>query len=151
MNKELLKARLIYGSIFIIVMLTIGYLWQKNLAVAPTIDNQNTPAQVEIQAVSASMEIAGQSAGEEQILAVEGQTLLGLMRQMNDQNPNINIQTQDYPGLGSLVVQIGTMRNGIDEKYWQYTVNGETPMVGADQYIIQNGDKIKWEFKKSEF
>jgi len=24
-------------------------------------------------------------------------------------------------------------------------------MVGADQYIIKEGDKIKWEFKKSDF
>jgi hypothetical protein len=151
MNKDLLKARLIYGSIFVIALLAGGYLWQKNAVVAPTVDKQNSSAQVEIQAVRATMEIEGQNAGEEQILAVEGQTLLGLMRQMNEQNPNINVQTQDYPGMGSLVVQIGTLRNGTDEKYWQYTVNGETPMVGADQYIIQNGDKIKWEFKKSEF
>lgn len=151
MEKELLKARLIYGSIFAVVILVGGYLWQKNLVVAPSTENQNIVAPVDVQTVSASLEIEGLNTGEQQITGVIGQTLLGIMRQMNETNPNLNIQTQDYEGLGSLVVQIGAWRNGTDEKYWQYTVNGEVPMVGADQYIIKEGDKIKWEFKKSDF
>lgn len=151
MEKELLKARLIYGSIFAVVILVGGYLWQKNLVVAPSTENQNIVAPVDVQTVSASLEIEGLNTGEQQITGVVGQTLLGIMRQMNETNPNLNIQTQDYEGLGSLVVQIGAWRNGTDEKYWQYTVNGEVPMVGADQYIIKEGDKIKWEFKKSDF
>lgn len=151
MEKELLKARLIYSSIFAVVLLVGGYLWQQNLVVTPTSDNQNAPAQIEITTVSATMEIQGLDETEQPIVAVAGQTLLGLMRQMSEQKPTMNVQTQDYEGLGSLVVQIGAWRNGTDEKYWQYTVNGEVPMVGADRYVIQNGDSIKWEFKKSDF
>jgi len=151
MEKELLKARLIYGSIFAIVILVGGYVWQQNLVVAPSTENQNIVVPADVQTVSASLEIEGLNTGEQQVAGVIGQTLLGIMRQMNETNPNLNIQTQDYEGLGSLVVQIGAWRNGTDEKYWQYTVNGEVPMVGADQYIIKEGDKIKWEFKKSDF
>jgi hypothetical protein len=151
MEKELLKARLIYGSIFAVVLLVGGYIWQQNQVVAPTSDNNNAPAQIEITSVNAFMEIEGLDETEQPIVAVAGQTLLGLMRQMSEQKPTMNVQTQDYPGLGSLVVQIGAWRNGTDEKYWQYTVNGEVPMVGADQYVIKEGDKIKWEFKKSDF
>jgi len=151
MEKELLKARLIYGSIFAVVILVGGYLWQQNSVVTPTSNNQNAPAQIEITTVSATMEIQGLDEIEQPIVAVEGQTLLGLMRQMSEQKPTMNVQTQDYEGLGSLVVQIGAWRNGTDEKYWQYTINDEVPMVGADQYVIQNGDSIKWEFKKSDF
>jgi len=151
MEKELLKARLIYGSIFAVVILVGGYLWQQNSVVTPSTENQNIVAPADVQTVSASLEIEGLNTGEQQITGVVGQTLLGIMRQMNETNPNLNIQTQDYEGLGSLVVQIGAWHNGADEKYWQYTVNGEVPKVGADQYIIKEGDKIKWEFKKSDF
>jgi hypothetical protein len=151
MEKELLKARLIYGSIFAVVILVGGYLWQQNSVVTPSTENQNIVTPVDVQTVSASLEIEGLNTGEQQITGVVGQTLLGIMRQMNETNPNLNIQTQDYEGLGSLVVQIGAWRNGTDEKYWQYTINDEVPMVGADQYVIQNGDSIKWEFKKSDF
>ncbi len=33
-----------------------------------------------------------------------------------------------------------------DNTGWVYTINGETVMVGADEQILKDGDKISWEF-----
>lgn len=151
MEKELLKTRLIFSAIVVVVFLLGGYLWQKNTAIAPTTQNEPPTADGEFTTVNAYLEIEGIYESEVAIQALSGQTLLGVMRQLNDSDPILNLQTQDYPGLGSLVVQIGSWSNGQDDKYWQYQVNDTVPMVGADQYVVQSGDKIKWEFKKSEF
>ncbi len=152
MEKELLRTRLIFSAIIVVVFLLGGYLWQKNIALAPiTTQNESSIIDGDVEVVNAYLEIEGIYENEIPIQALSGQTLLGLMRQLNDSDPTLNLQTQDYPGLGSLVVQIGSWSNGLDNKYWQYLVNETVPMVGADQYVIEAGDKIKWEFKQSEF
>ena len=33
-----------------------------------------------------------------------------------------------------------------DTTGWIYTINGESVSVGADEQILQEGDKIAWEF-----
>ncbi len=53
--------------------------------------------------------------------------------------------------MGVLVDAMGDHVNGTDNKYWQYEVNGEAPMIGADKYELQGGDSVVWEFKASEF
>lgn len=151
MNRDILKARLFLWVIIVVALLAVAYWWQQSEVIAPTVnDNISAEDKVEISAVNAYLTIAGIS-DEQAVQAVAGQTLLGLMRQLNEADPTFYLETQDYPGLGSLVVQIGGYRNGQDDKYWQYEVNGEMPLVGADQYVIQSGDRIKWEFKESEY
>ena len=41
--------------------------------------------------------------------------------------------------------------NGTDEKYWQYLVDGIMPQIGADQYILKDGESIEWNFEKSAY
>lgn len=31
-----------------------------------------------------------------------------------------------------------------ESKYWLYTVNNEQPTVGASDYILEEGDEVKW-------
>lgn len=31
-----------------------------------------------------------------------------------------------------------------ESKYWLYTVNDEQPTVGANDYILEEGDEVKW-------
>jgi len=38
--------------------------------------------------------------------------------------------------------------NGEGQCYWQYTVNGEMPMAGADSTMVSNGDIIIWHFSQ---
>ncbi len=47
----------------------------------------------------------------------------------------------------SLVDSIGPDINGDGGKYWQFWVNEELPMVGADKFILKNGDSILWDYE----
>lgn len=137
------------GIIAIVVFLLVGWWLQQNAVLSPVVQPQAAPAD-EIQSVNVSMRIDGIMPEAQTLQAVSGQTLLGLMRQLNDSDPSLNLETQTYSGLGDLVVQIGNLRNTEDNKYWQYEVNGEMPMIGADRYILQPGDQIVWSFRESE-
>lgn len=76
-----------------------------------------------------------------------GETVLELLTRLNATDPDLNLATEDYGDMGVLVTAMGGLVNGTDGKYWQYQVDGETPMVGADQYELEDGKTVIWEFK----
>lgn len=76
-----------------------------------------------------------------------GETALELLTRLNAADPTLGLTTQDYGDMGILVTALGGLTNGTDGKYWQYQVNGETPMIGADQYELADGMTVLWEFK----
>lgn len=45
-----------------------------------------------------------------------------------------------------LVDSINEVINGENNKYWQYWINREYGMVGADKQPVNNGDIIEWKF-----
>lgn len=46
---------------------------------------------------------------------------------------------------GGLVISIeGHEQVEKESKYWLYTVNDEQPTVGASDYILEEGDEVKW-------
>jgi len=49
------------------------------------------------------------------------------------------------------VENIDGVKNGTDNKYWQYWVNGELPMVSADKKEVKKGDEVEWKFGPAEF
>ena len=78
-------------------------------------------------------------------------SVLQAMRELDKQHQDMDMQTKSYEGLGVMVVSLGKLTNGQDNKYWQYYVNGEMPLVGADSYILKDGDQVRWDFKKPVF
>jgi hypothetical protein len=78
-------------------------------------------------------------------------TLIMALQEINQVYPVLNLQTKDYGEMGILVEQMAGQKNGTDNKYWQYFVNGAQPMVGADKYVLQENDQVEWKFAKSEF
>ena len=76
-----------------------------------------------------------------------GETVLELLTRLDATNSNLSLTTEDYGDTGVLVTAMGGLVNGTDGKYWQYQVDGETPMVGADQYELTDGKTVLWEFK----
>lgn len=60
-------------------------------------------------------------------------------------------ESKDYGEMGSLVTKIGEKTNGQDQKYWQFYINGEQPMLSADKFTPKNGDQIEWRFAESKF
>jgi len=47
----------------------------------------------------------------------------------------------------SLIDSINNLANGQNGKYWQYYVNGDIPMIGADKCTVSNGDVVEWRFE----
>jgi len=62
-----------------------------------------------------------------------------------------NFLWEDYGELGLLVTQIDQSKNGTDDKYWQYYVNGQMPQIGASNYYPKDQDNIKWIFQESQY
>lgn len=54
-----------------------------------------------------------------------------------------------WPSFGAFFVEsINGVINNADNngKYWLYWVNGEHPPVGADKYVLRNGDLVEWKY-----
>lgn len=83
-------------------------------------------------------------------VAMADASALAILRAITD-GRKISITTKEYEGLGALVTAIGQYENGTDGKYWQYTINGAAPSIGADTYIPQEGDVIAWTFSASAY
>lgn len=86
----------------------------------------------------------------EQVTISNNQTLLGLLQDLALTKPELSLETKEYQGLGTLITKLGTHANGEQNAYWQYYVNGEQPLVGADAYLPKTGDVIEWKFAASE-
>ncbi len=81
----------------------------------------------------------------------EGATVLAALEYLNERDKTLALEIKEYPGLGTLVQGMKGAANGTGGKYWQYFVNNEMPQIGADSYIIKDGDTIEWRFEISEF
>jgi len=77
-------------------------------------------------------------------------TVFSLLEELSKKE-NFKLESKEYKGMGILVENIDGVKNGTDNKYWQYWVNGELPMVSADQKEVKKGDKIEWKFATAEF
>lgn len=64
---------------------------------------------------------------------------------------DLTLETKTYEGMGIFVEQIGTKKNGDNNKYWLYYINSEMPMVSADNLELSAGDKIEFKFEASSF
>ncbi len=80
----------------------------------------------------------------------DGDTVLDVLHTIDARDEKLALITKEYAGLGVLVESMGGQVNGTNNEYWQYTVNGIMPQVGADAMHVQNGDTIEWYFGSSE-
>ena len=62
-------------------------------------------------------------------------------------NGNFTVEYTYYGQYDSnLVDSIAGKINGENNSYWQYWINGEYGMVGADRQPVKNGNIIEWTF-----
>lgn len=61
------------------------------------------------------------------------------------------VEVDRSSSLGAFVKQIGQKKNGQNQFYWQYYVNGSQPLVAADKFILQGGETVLWTFSQSEY
>ncbi|XKT74783.1 MAG: DUF4430 domain-containing protein [Patescibacteria group bacterium UBA2163] len=111
-------------------------------------DTEQQEITTEQQTISISIEGMYQ---DESIRVKGDATILDVLLTLDKENDQLKVTTETYDGLGTLVTQIGDKKNGDRKRYWQYTVNGIMPQIGADALIVTEGDHIQWEFKLSEF
>ena len=76
---------------------------------------------------------------------IKGLTAFDLLKESG-----LTLETKEYD-VGLFVEAIGGKKNGEDEKYWMYYVNGEMPMVSADKKELKPGDKVEFKFEASPF
>jgi len=87
---------------------------------------------------------------EEELFFSKDSTVFLLLQDLA-QKRNFKIETSYYEGMGILVESIDRIRNGIDDKYWQYWVNNELPMVSADKMELKKDDVVEWKFEPIVF
>ena len=81
------------------------------------------------------------------LVAYEGDTALSFLQRCAEIN-DFSVESTYYAQFDStLVNSINNAIGGTDGKYWQYYVNGELPSIGADKYLLTNGDRVKWSFE----
>lgn len=132
--------------IFLLVVLVAAYFWQLNI--------QNTSDETTVE-VGDTINVIFSFDNETPIqleypYSVVSPNNLFVITKNLAQEQNWAFNFQRYDTLGILVTQIGEKTNGQEQKYWQYTVNGLTPLVSVDNFYPQANDTVEWVFKESE-
>jgi len=84
---------------------------------------------------------------EDNLIAFNDDTVFSLLERISYKN-DFSLKYTYYEQFDSILINsINGVVNGEDGKYWQYYVNGDIPMVGADKYTVSNGDYVEWRFE----
>lgn len=146
-----MKKNLKFIVLALVIIGVVG-LWQASVL---RLKNQDRQAEQLIQE-SQNIDITFTFASDQQEtikynLVPNSQENLLAITQATAKQANWAFESEDYGSLGVLVTKIKEQKNGQDNKYWQYYVNGQMPQVGADKYMPQVGEKIEWIFAESTF
>lgn len=87
---------------------------------------------------------------QKSVEVVSGTTLLAELQGLNAIDEQLRLGTKEYTGMGTLVTSMHGQTNGVQDKYWQYKVNGVMPQIGADKFVPKEGDRVEWSFGASE-
>jgi LAS superfamily LD-carboxypeptidase LdcB len=75
----------------------------------------------------------------------QDQTAFGLLQEAADQQ-DIDIQ-YDQSDLGVIIQSINGIANDTNnQQYWLWYVNDQMGSTAADQYVVQSGDQIRFEY-----
>jgi len=142
---------LIIGIIFIVSQEFI--LFNKEISSLNQIETANITSiakQITQQKVFYTIDFGGGNVKSYRIVPKENSTVFSLLEELAKRE-NFRLEWKIYKDMGVFVESIDGIKNGTDNKYWQYWVNGELPMVAADKKEVKKGDKIEWKFAPSSF
>jgi hypothetical protein len=84
---------------------------------------------------------------EDNLIAYDDDTVFSLLERMSFRN-GFSLEYTYYEDFDAILVDsINNVENGENGMYWQYYVNDDIPMVGADKYTVTNGDYVEWRFE----
>ncbi|MBT7553120.1 DUF4430 domain-containing protein [bacterium] len=133
-------------TLLILAALVVTILWQAKTASAPHFeDTANYDLNIEF-----IFDKQGSISLQYPYSVEKAENLLTVTENLAAQQ-GWEIDSEDYDDLGILITQIKDLKNGQNQKYWQYYINEAMPMVSVDNYFPQKNDNIKWIFDKSEF
>jgi len=158
MLKSKLNIKLVGAILGISVLATICLIGKEYISLEKEINSL-------IQGAVANESIVKQSAQEKilytidfgdgkvktfQIVPTGNSTAFSLLEELAKRE-NFKVESKIYEGIGVFVESIDGVKNGADNKYWQYWVNSELPMVAADKKEIKKGDRVGWRFSPSPY
>lgn len=76
-------------------------------------------------------------------------TVYSLMQKLAEDG-SISLEVKEYD-FGVMIDSIDNIRNGTDNKYWIYYINGQMAGEGVSTQKVQNNDNIEFRFEKSNF
>jgi len=62
----------------------------------------------------------------------------------------LSLETKQYD-FGILIESIDSVKNGQDNKYWIYYVDGKAAVAAADKVKLSPGDVVEFKFEESPF
>ena len=152
-----LKLALVIIGIFTIVA---GYFVQRNFVLTQKeIDDlfkeeisiqENTLSKIREKRVAYIFNKGNGVISSYKISPYQNSTVFSLLEELS-QRESFEIDFTIYQGMGVLIESIDGVRNGTENKYWQYWVNGQLPMVAADKEKVEKGSKIEWKFAPVSF
>lgn len=84
----------------------------------------------------------------DQIILTEKQTVLETLTLLSEKH-DFSVESTFNPTFdATLITAINNDVNGENGYYWQFTVNGDAPVTGADNTIVGNGDVVSWHFSQ---
>ncbi|MBZ9572607.1 DUF4430 domain-containing protein [Patescibacteria group bacterium] len=83
---------------------------------------------------------------EYQVAISKNSTVFSLLKEIS-QREDFEVSSSFWEGMGVFVESIDGLKNGTEDKYWQYFVNDKLGEVAADRRTIKEGDKIEWRFE----
>jgi len=147
-------------AIIVIFTIAVGYFVQRNfvssqkeiddLVQGEIIIQENTLRKIQEKRVAYIIDKGNGIINSFRISPSKDSTVFSLLEELS-QRKNFKIEFTFYKDMGVLIKSIDGVENGTDNKYWQYWVNGELPMVAADKKEVETGDKIEWKFESTPF
>ena len=130
------------------VLLVIGLIGLSFTGTAMTVPDKNEVWVEKSDLTSVRIIIIGdQWTITDNMVAYPGDTAFSLLKRCSEET-EFTVDFTYYEQFdATLVNSINNAVGGTDGKYWQYYVNSELPNVGADKYIVSNGDVLTWSFE----
>ncbi len=73
-------------------------------------------------------------------------TVLGFLLEASESR-GFAVEWTQWESLGATKVDaINGFRDGQGGRYWQYWVNGQYGNIGADRYLLEDGDHVLWKY-----
>jgi len=140
---------LITGTIFLVSQEFLSF--QKEINNLNQIEtNEKITKQIVQEKVLCTIDFGDGNVKSYQTTFSENSTIFSLLEALSKEE-SLQLEWKIYEGMGVFVESIDGVKNGTDNKYWQYWVNDKSPSVSADNYTVKMGDKIEWKFIPSPF